>query len=552
MRNPDTEWCVAHHQLAMGTVDGGSREGGCRKRIALTATPVFNKPLDMVGLCKAMGASAEFLNKRHWSLDKQCKTINPHTVTAFHKYTDRVKDDMLGLPAIVQETHSFDAGLGADDAVQYNDYLDQAKRLRIALESQGKPSKQDVTRLMLLLQKMQQMMVSPDLARLTAAHFKKFPNEVDRAAERSTGALNALHVRIMALQAQGHARIIVACNHVELMKIARQYLANQSRLLSRAQDVGEIFMYDGRLQLPQRRAVKADFMSASKSVMFLSVGAGGTGLHLVPSSPEGREEREFCRAMIFWGSRPYSPQQVWQTLKRIHRIGQRFECHIHHMIAYGSVDYAINCVHEDKSGLANAIVDDDWSNCDQLGGNWRLKGRIVDMCCPLGADGKFPTQLPGVIVPPAHHAAFSSSIAVPAGLQPVAPLHSKFFRAPLQHAGGSSDGGSGGGSGGSDPVGREIGLTDKEKRTLFELGLFGSNSDVRRWEEAVDKIKAARRGAYPHDWYAQVNKGELFANPPAADPPQAFGPAAIVLGHEPPPAEDEPGAKRQRVVIQIE
>ena len=142
--------------------------------------------------------------------------------------------------------------------------------------------------------------------------------------------------------------------------------------------------------------------------------------------------------MIFWGSRPFSPQQVWQTLKRIHRIGQRFECHVHHLIAHGSVDYAINCVHDDKAGLANAIVDDDWSNCDQQGGNWRRTGRIVDMCSPMLANGNFPAQLSvgNVVVPPANQSRAGTSGgsgAFGAGdpvTTPVPPLQSKFFRQP--------------------------------------------------------------------------------------------------------------------------
>ena len=54
------------------------------------------------------------------------------------------------------------------------------------------------------------------------------------------------------------------------------------------------------------------------------------------------------------------------------------------------------------------------------------------------------------------------------------------------------------------------GLTEEEKKTLFELGRFGHKSSQRSWEKAVDKIKNARSGAFPHDWYAQVNLGELY------------------------------------------
>ena len=95
--------------------------------------------------------------------------------------------------------------------------------------------------------------------------------------------------------------------------------------------------------------------------------------------------------MIFWGSRPFSPQQVWQSLKRIHRIGQRFEVHVRHLISHGSVDDAIDKVHADKLSLASAITDDDWTRCD-LTGQWRQSGRIVDLCTPLLPSGNFPVS----------------------------------------------------------------------------------------------------------------------------------------------------------------
>ena len=163
-------------------------------------------------------------------------------------------------------------------------------------------------------------------------------------------------------------------------------------------------------------------MNTNKSVLFLSIGAGGTGLHLVPSNPAKREKNEFCRAMLFWGSRPFSPQQVWQTLKRIHRIGQRFDCYVRHIIAPGSVDHAIEEVHEDKSGLANAVIYDDWSNCDETGGEWRSKGRIVGICCAVSEDGNF-MSLPSSQVARPSYTPVSPSLAPTKSV----PVLSKFF-----------------------------------------------------------------------------------------------------------------------------
>ena len=395
MRNPDTEWCVSHNQLAKGVnLGNGAWAGGCKKRIALTATPVFNKPLDMVGLCKAIHTAMHFQDKQYWSLDKKCRTINPATVKQFQSYTDRVKDDILNLKPINQFYHNFDANLSVEDAAQYNALLADTRALKVAIERQ-RGNVQDLQKLMSMLQKMQQMVVSPLLAEKGAAHFKENPICIKQAADVDTGSLTALWQRLRTLQSEGHKRIIVAVCHVTLMQIAKEYLKK------RDPNLAQIFVYDGTLTLAKRQDERQAFLDANKAVLFLSIGAGGTGLHLVP--PEFKEVGDervatpiggYCRAICFWGSRPFSPAQVWQTLKRIHRIGQIHEIFVHHMIAYGSVDYAINRVHDDKSGLANAIVDDDWSNCDEQGGNWKKTGRIVDSCTDMMDDGNFPPEPP--------------------------------------------------------------------------------------------------------------------------------------------------------------
>lgn len=399
MRNPITEWCVSHHQLSKGlNLGNGHFVGGCKKRIALTATPVFNKPLDMVGLCKAINTELCYQTKEYWSLDAKCKTINPLTVKNFQRFTDRVKDDILNLPPIHQIHHNFQAMLGNENAAHYNAILQATRALRMRMEK-SKVSAVDMQKLMGFLQKMQQMLVSPVLAREGVEALRKNPKLVNEAAVLGSGSLQALHSHIKILQSKGHARIMVACCHVFPMRIAMEYIR------IRHPDLAELFLYDGTLTLNRRQDERLAFLSAEKAILFLSIGAGGCGLHLVPPATnqltgDPMPITGFCRSCIFWGSRPFSPAQVWQTLKRIHRIGQLHEVFVDHMIACGSVDYAIERVHKDKSGLASAIVDDDWSNCDEQGGNWKKTGRIVDSCIDLLEDGNFPDPKTGHQEPP--------------------------------------------------------------------------------------------------------------------------------------------------------
>lgn len=418
-RNPTTAWCQSHYQLSVGFTCNGEQVGGCAKRIAITATPVFNGVMDIVGVCKCMGASPEFMDKRVWSLDKQCKTINPSTSKAFQKHTDRVKDDILNLPEIHQDTISFSPEFAPEDAASYNNTLHAARKLKLAFEK-GRAQTNDLKKLMGYLSKMQQMLVSPRLAEMGAEHFKKHPEEVMAAATEDTGSLKTLHAEIKRFQREGHAKVMVSACHVTIMHIAALYMAQKGE--ENDEDyVGEIYTYDGELSQPQRTQERNAFMGCEKGVLFLSIGAGGAGVHMVPSNPTKRAKEEFCRAMLFWGSRPFSPMQVWQTLKRIHRIGQAHECFIRHIIARGSVDDAIQKIHEDKSGLANAIVDNDWSNCDETAGEWRSKGRIVDMCCPVGNDGAFAPEPGAPLREPAR--APSPSLAAPRTV----PVESKFF-----------------------------------------------------------------------------------------------------------------------------
>lgn len=440
MRNPETEWCASHHQLSKGTFENGELHGGCKKRIAATATPVMHRPLDMVGLARCINASEQFQDKRYWSSDPHCKTINLTTVREFHKNTDRVKDTILNLPAIHTFYHDFDPGLSSADATKYNELLEKANSLKVRMDN-SKSNGKDMQQLMLHLQRMQQMLVSPELGEMGAEHFNKDPNEIENAGKVDTGALSALRTRILDLQSKGHDRIMIACNHVMLMKIARAYLLEEDRKVAQDKKIGTVLLYDGSLSLPRRQEERFKFLNQRKAVLFLSIGAGGTGLHLVPQKA-GTPIGGYCRACIFWGSRPFSPQQVWQTFKRIHRLGQKYEVEGHHIIATGSVDHAINCVHKDKEGLANAIVDGEMDDLEMDGGEWKKTGRVVDECFYMGDEGKFLTHGPsrkharvgqtlqitggGVVqlsAPATVPAAASSQVA-----PRVAPVSSAFFR----------------------------------------------------------------------------------------------------------------------------
>lgn len=223
------------------------------------------------------------------------------------------------------------------------------------------------------LQNMQQFLISPLLAKKKAAAIKADPELLERASREETGAMIALKEQLQKLNDSGFARVMVAACHVSLLRVAKVYLERE------CPSVGDVMIYEGSLSTNKRNVMKRKFLEGERTVLLMSIEAGGTGLHLVPGS----------NAVVFWGSRPYSPQSVLQCKKRVHRIQQTQPVEVYHLISRGSVDYAIDCVHKDKLALANAVVDNDMTSLEAENGKWKTTGRIMDHCLFVDDDGNF-------------------------------------------------------------------------------------------------------------------------------------------------------------------
>ncbi len=430
-RNEHTALCEAHYRMSHGTTDEATdvTYGGCTKRVALTATPIIHDVSNLIGLCKAIDAHPCFKTLLFWCKDKQGKSVRPEAVAQFRGHMDRVTDAVLDIPELESHYSGFSAGLSPEGASEYNRMLLDSQTIRAQLDRKdGKDF--ELIKLMGKLESMQQQLVSPHLARVGAEQCKKSPGEIIHAAATETGALRALREKLSELHSQGHARVIVACNHVMPMRVAMEYMRRRSV------DSGpnwELLFYDGSLTLKRRKAEQKAFFNAKNAILFLSIQAGGTGLHLVPE--RGSSKERYCRAIVFWGSRPFSPQQVWQATKRIHRIGQVYKTEAHHLICDGSVDYGINQVHQDKKGLADAIVDGEWASCGE-DGSWRKAGRIVDNCRAMKSDGSnfedaVATACIAARFAAAHGGAWQSANPCMAASTSCGSGDLGFFRAPL-------------------------------------------------------------------------------------------------------------------------
>lgn len=367
MRNPLTAWTKGHELISTKAT----------KSVGLTATPVFNSPKDLVGISTALDLRETFKTASEWFVDKEKTRVNTTTIKRFNgDYVHRADDSILNLPPIDHEYVNFDVSMPPESVADYNETLTRARRIRFTMERNNRATRDEFKKLMSYLQTMQQFLVSPILADKGAIELKSDPELVERAAAEDTGSLKALRNTILNLKERGFKRVMVAACHTSLLKIANASLTNN------CPECGDIITYDGSLSQSKRTKAIAAFLGGENTVMLMSIDAGGTGLHLVPGA----------NAVVFWGSRPFSPMQVLQTAKRVHRLGQEFPCLIIHLIANGSVDHAINLVHGDKLTLSNAVIDMDMDSLEAEGGKWRTTGRIVDGCKFMSEDGIFPEE----------------------------------------------------------------------------------------------------------------------------------------------------------------
>lgn len=363
-RNSTTAWARGHGEVAKRA----------EHVLGMTATPLFNRPSDLHGISIAMDLPAEFKELSSFYLDKNRTRVNPDTVSAMHKrFMDRADDSLLDLPPITDDTVDFQPMLCPSDVVDYNEKLTKARRLRVSLDRNGFKMEK-MRQLMTHLTFLQQILVSPLLAEVGAAAARADRSVLERAAARESGSLAALRKMLLKLRASGSQRIMVAACHTSLLEVALLYLQRQ------APELGTFVLYEGAMSQKKRSEAVRVFLNEPSTVLLMSIAAGGTGLHLVPGS----------NAVVFWGSRPFSPMQVVQTRKRVHRIGQTEAVRVVHLISKGSVDSAIDVVHGDKAKLSSAILENDLDEIRSEGGLWRTAGRIVDNLKFMDEHGNFP------------------------------------------------------------------------------------------------------------------------------------------------------------------
>ena len=394
LRNDSTRWSCSHNELSKL----------CDRRYTATASPIYNRARDMQGLCWALGAGGDWEDVRYWT-DPKGREINVEAVRRFRQYRHRRQETILDLPELLEREVYFNPELTPSERDEYNALYEKAKEAteRVTRKRTQKRNKdgEDSKGVMNQFTRMQQAMVSPVLARHGQTAFASNSELMEEAILNPRGALKCAEREIEKLIEDGYNKIVVSSYHTEPLRILYEYLKH------RGVDLGETLQFDGDVApAGRRRATRAFVKPGTRTTMFLSIGAGGVGVHLVGKPSEKT-------AMIFFGPLPPSPMEVYQAQKRVHRIGQEWPVQVLHLKAPHSMDYAIAKSHEEKANLSAFVMDDDeeaLGESGQLalkaiehafinsndadvratGTTWKHMTGYMKVCKPLQQDGNFP------------------------------------------------------------------------------------------------------------------------------------------------------------------
>ena len=219
--------------------------------------------------------------------------------------------------------------------------------------------------------RMQQAIVSPVLARHGKEVFSSNPELMIEAVENPRGALKCLAKLRASLDEAGYNKVVICSAQTEPLHIARSYLEHVGV------ETGEVLQFDGDVgPMSRRKATEIFVKPGEKATMYLSVGAGGVGVHLVGEPSEKS-------AMVFFGPLPPSPMELYQAMKRIHRIGQEHPVKVYYLLAPHSMDYAITKSHEEKADLSRFVMGDDE---EALGESGQLALKAMEHAFVNGTD----------------------------------------------------------------------------------------------------------------------------------------------------------------------
>lgn len=357
-RNENSIMCAAMNKLS----SVNTQVLGC------SGTLVHNRVADLAGIAKAMSIEDSMIKtlSRH---DKHNTHLHPRAIAIFNEFVDYYKDDCVPMPAITRTAVDFNLHIANCQAGTYENILGTLFDLKAEME-ENVATEDAYKEFLILVQKLQKFTISP----LLLKHGKELFKNADllKAAvsdEHATGVMKTIVQQLEILQNSGHKRIVVTSTLVQPMKLMIAYL---KRLKDEGKvHTGKTFIYEGSMGDEDRQRCKQGFLAADMAVLFLSGGAGGTGLDLVGGLG--------CSAMVFMPPMPWTQSLVDQIEARIIRVGQNAaQVKIVFVVPRHGIDSGVCGIHFDKKRIRDCIENNSHTqiNIQDLSRNLR----VLDRC----------------------------------------------------------------------------------------------------------------------------------------------------------------------------
>ena len=207
---------------------------------------------------------------------------------------------------------------------------------------------------------------------LVSPEYRAQAMRIAEAARRVTS-----HAKLDALErvlAQHTGQVIVFSEHLPTLQLIRE----------RVQALGRTpVLYEGGLSREQR-AQRLGAFKRDPSAVFVATRAGTEGLNL-----------QFANVLVNY-ELPWNPMVVEQRIGRIHRIGQRRDCHIINLAAAGTIEAHVLRLLDQKIRLFELVVGELDVILGEMGGAEALEKRLIDEYLGAGSDADFERALEAI------------------------------------------------------------------------------------------------------------------------------------------------------------
>ena len=290
IKNPQTRRAQASRQLQAGA------------RLALTGTPVENRPEELASLMGWLLPSAE---ERFAAADPETLRL----LAAPFLLRRRKSEVLTELPPRTDLTQRVE--LEAVEAAFHKELVDRCRQ--DALDG-------SVIHLLAVLMKMRRACAHPCL--------------VDSAYQGPGAKLDLLLDRLETLREEGH-RSLVFSQFTDLLDLVQARLVKSGITFRRL---------DGSMTAKARQRAVADFQAGAAEVFLLSLRAGGSGLNLTAADD------------VFHLDPWWNPAVEDQASDRAHRMGRTQPVTVHRLIAAGTVEERVLALHAEKrTMIANLL-----------------------------------------------------------------------------------------------------------------------------------------------------------------------------------------------------